>query len=100
MKLSYYTIDDLRLGYDPQGEQGWRQSQFLDFRDALEQYRSLPDDAGKAFGVSDGDQSLDLVITKYRVDGVTPAGAFVPLDLSHWEFKQLERRTQERLDHK
>ena len=61
MKLSYYTVDDLRLGYDPQGEKGWRQSCFLDFRDALEQYRSLPDDAVKVIGVSNGEQELQLV---------------------------------------
>lgn len=215
MKLSYYTIDDLRLGYDSQGEHGWRQSQFLDWRDALVHYRSLPDGNVKVFGVSNGDQSLELVrhvftgldsagqedvlvldflglplwkkeeavirlakelaaqldirycltvdrlvfppagksssqwlkgkylwpdipnipestirwlylagtgwisptelkrrcpepertfrypvITKYRVDGVTADGAFVPLDLSHWEYKLLEHRTRERLDHK
>ena len=61
MKLSYYTIDDLRLGYDPQGEKGWRQSCFLDFRDTLEQYRSLPDDAVKVIGVSNGEQDVELV---------------------------------------
>lgn len=61
MKLSYYTIDDLRLGYDPQGEKGWRVFRFLDLRDALEQYRSLPDDAVKVIGVSNGEQELQLV---------------------------------------
>lgn len=61
MKLSYYTIDDLRLGYDPQGKQGWRQSRFLDWRDALEQYRTLPDDCFKAFGLSSGEQDVELV---------------------------------------
>lgn len=61
MKLSYYTIDDLRLGYDPQGEKGWRISRFLDLRDALEQYRSLPDDAVKVIGVSNGEQDVELV---------------------------------------
>lgn len=215
MKLSYYTIDDLRLGYDPQGEKGWRQSRFLDFRDALEQYRSLLDDAVKVIGVSNGEQDVELVrrltvntgsvvqenvlvldflalplwkkeegvivsarelvdvldirwclsvdklvpppgekalskrlkgkylwpdvpgipesairwlylpgtgwisptelkrrypapeqsfrypaITKYRVDGVTADGTFAPLEVSHWEYLMLARRTQERLDHK
>lgn len=61
MKLSFYTIDDLRLGYDPQGEQGWRQSRFLDWRDALEQYRSLPDSSVKVFGLSNGEQDVELV---------------------------------------
>ena len=59
MKLSYYTIDDLRLGYDPQGEKGWRVSRFLDLRDTLEQYRSLPDDAVKVIGISNGEQDLE-----------------------------------------
>ena len=40
------------------------------------------------------------LITRYRVDGVASDGIFVPLDLSHWEYKLLEHRTQERLDHK
>ncbi|NBI11000.1 hypothetical protein D1641_13415 [Colidextribacter sp. OB.20] len=214
MKLSYYTIDDLRLGYDPQGENGWRLSRFLDFRDALEQYCSLPDDAVKVIGISNGEQDVELarrlpvsagtwenvlvldflalplwkkeegvislarelasqldiryclavdklvpapgnwgaskqrlkgkylwpdvpgilksavrwlylsgtgwisptelkrrysapeqsfhypVITKYRVDGITADGTFAPLEVSHWEYLMLARRTQERLDHK
>ena len=61
MKLSFYTIDDLRLGYDPKGEQCWRQSRFLDWRDALEQYRSLPDSSVKVFGLSNGEQDVELV---------------------------------------
>ena len=212
-KHSYYTVDDLRLGYDPQGESGWRQSRFLNCRDALEQYRSLPDHNVKAVGVSNGEQDVELVrrlptdscwenalvldflalplwkkeegvislagelvsqlniryclaadrlvpapigpfasrrdlkdrylwpdvsgilesavrwlylsgigwvppeelkrrypapeqsfrypvITKYRVDGVTADGTFAPLEVSHWEYLMLARRTQERLDHK
>lgn len=213
MKLSYYTIDDLRLGYDPQGETGWRQSCFLDLRDALEQYRSLPDDAVKAIGVSNGEQDVELArrlpvgtdglenvlvldflalplwkkeegvivsarelvdvldirwclsvdklvpppgekalskrlkgkylwpdvpgvfesairwvylsgvgwvppkelkrrfptpeknyqyptVFKYKVDGMTSKGGYAPLEVSHWEYLMLARRTQERLDHK
>lgn len=61
MRLSYYTIDDLRLGYDPRGVTGWRLSQFLDWRDALEHYRSLPDSQVKEFGLSNGMQVLQLV---------------------------------------
>ena len=215
MKLSYYTIDDLRLGCDPEGERGWRQSRFLDWRDALEQYRSLPDSAVKVFGLCDGAQDVELVrrlptgpgsavwenilvldfpalplwkeegvvtslkeltvqldiryclteeklvpapigpvslrrcwkdkylwpdvpnvlesairwlyladvgwvpprelrrrfpapgqrfhypvVLKYRVDGMTENGCYAPLELSHWEYLMLARRTQERLDHK
>lgn len=216
MKLSYYTIDDLRLGYDPQGERGWRQSRFLDWRDALAQYRSLPDDAVKVFGLSNSEQDVELiqhvptdadgsvwenvltldflalplwkkeegvislaqelvprldirycltadklipapigpfasrqnlkgrylwpdipgilesairwiyladvgwvppkelkrrfpspeqtcrypVVFKYQVDGMTEKGGYAPLQVSHWEYLMLARRTQERLDHK
>lgn len=61
MKLSFYTIDDFRLGYDPRGVTGWRLSQFLDWRDALEHYRSLPGSCVKEFGLSNGTQVLQLV---------------------------------------
>lgn len=50
MRFSYYTIDDLRLGHDPRGVTGWRLSQFLHWRDALEHYRSLPDSQVKEVG--------------------------------------------------
>lgn len=61
MRLSYYTIDDLRLGHDPRGVTGWRLSQFLSWRDALEHYRSLPNTRVKEFGMSNGMQVLQLV---------------------------------------
>lgn len=61
MRLSYYTIDDLRLGHDPRGVTGWRLSQFLNWRDALEHYRSLPSTRVKEFGLSNGVQVLQLV---------------------------------------
>lgn len=61
MRLSFYTIDDLRLGYDPKGVTGWRLSQFLNWRDALEHYRSLPNTRVKEFGLSNGMQVLQLV---------------------------------------
>ena len=49
MRISFYTIDDLRLGHDPKGVTGWRLSQFLNWRDALEHYHSLPNDRVKEF---------------------------------------------------
>lgn len=61
MKISYYTIDDLRLGYDPRGVTGWRMSRFLSLSDALEHYRSLPDSGVKAAGLTDGVHALELV---------------------------------------
>jgi len=60
MKLSYYTIDDLRLGYDPKGVTGWRMSQFLKLDDALEHYRSLPASGLKSIGMTNGIQVLEL----------------------------------------
>ena len=33
MRISFYTIDDLRLGHDPKGVTGWRLSQFLNWRE-------------------------------------------------------------------
>lgn len=56
MRISFYTIDDLRLGHDPKGVTGWRLSQFLNWRDALEHYYSLPNDRVKEFGLSNGVQ--------------------------------------------
>ena len=48
MRISFYTIDDFRLGHDPKGVTGWRLSQFLNWRDALEHYHSLPGPAAGA----------------------------------------------------
>lgn len=31
MRISFYTIDDFRLGHDPKGVTGWRLSQFLNW---------------------------------------------------------------------
>lgn len=61
MKISFYTIDDLRLGHDPKGVTGWRLSQFLSLADALEHYRSLPALGVKSIGLSDGVHVLELV---------------------------------------
>ena len=212
MKLFYYTIDDLRLGFDPEEKYGWRLSRFLDWTDALEHYHSLPERAVKVLGAGNGDLQVDMVrrldvgagpenalvldffalplwrkdegviclvrelvseldirwcldvdklvpapegdpasqrldgkylwpgipgdsesavrwlyvpgtgwvvpaelkrryptpeqasrypvVTRYRADGITAGGAFVPLDISHWEYKLLAHRTKERFDHK
>ena len=40
---------------------GWRLSQFLHWRDALEHYRSLPDSQVKEVGLTNGMQVLQLV---------------------------------------
>lgn len=61
MKIGYYTIDDVRLGYDPKGVSGWRLSRFLRLRDALEHYRELPASGVKVLGLTDGLHELELV---------------------------------------
>ena len=63
MRISFYTIDDFRLGHDPKGVTGWRLSQFLNWRDALEHYHSLPNDRVKEFaGLRyDGSQLLRIL---------------------------------------
>ena len=61
MNLSFYTIDDLRLGHDPKGISGWRSRGFLDIRDALAQYRGLSGTAVKELGMTDGRQQLPLI---------------------------------------
>ena len=70
MNVSYYTIDDIRLGYDPKGVTGWRLSQFLTFEDALKHYRELPASRVKAFGLTDGVHQLELVrcVPLFRYD--------------------------------
>lgn len=61
MKISYYTIDDLRLGYDSRGIDGWRLRQFLCLDDALDHYMSLSPSAEKSLGLTDGVHPLELV---------------------------------------
>lgn len=60
MKLSFYTIDDLRLGPSGRDVCGWRLRQFLQFHDALENYLWLPNDRVKVLGVASEDRSVDL----------------------------------------
>ncbi len=61
MRLSFYTIDDLRLGHDPRGVSGWRNRSFLDIQDALAQYRGMSETAVKELGMTDGNQKLPLI---------------------------------------
>ena len=62
MNLSYYTVDDLRLGHDPKGVVGWRMSHFLSLDDALTHYASLSATGVKSLGLTDGIvwRSLDV----------------------------------------
>ena len=60
MNLSYYTVDDLRLGHDPKGVVGWRMSPFLSLDDALTHYASLPATGVKSLGLTDGVHCLEI----------------------------------------
>ena len=61
MNISYYTIDDIRLGHDPKGITGWRMRHFLSLDKALAQYRTMSAKAVKTLGVTDGVHVLELV---------------------------------------
>lgn len=61
MKISYYTIDDMRLGHDPKGITGWRIRHFLSLDKALAQYRTMSPRGIKTLGVTDGVRVLELV---------------------------------------
>lgn len=61
MNISYYTIDDLRLGQDPKGVTGWRIRYFLSLDKALAQYRTMSPSGIKTLGVTDGVRTLELV---------------------------------------
>ena len=56
MSLSFYTIDDLRLGSNL-----WTEALFDTVQDALAHYRALPDSAVKELGAMNGNQRLSLI---------------------------------------
>lgn len=61
MKLSYYTIDDLRLGRMRQSTLGQHIFEFAEAWEAADLYRTRPKEQVKVLGVSSGMQVLDLV---------------------------------------
>ena len=61
MNISFYTIDNLDLGYDPRGVTGYRLSNFLRLDDALTHYQDLSPTGRKALGLTDGTHVLPLV---------------------------------------
>ena len=61
MNISFYTIDNLELGYDPRGVTGYRLSNFLRLDDALTHYQDLSPTGRKALGLTDGTHVLPLV---------------------------------------
>ena len=67
MKLSFYTIDDLRLGPNL-----WTESRIDAVRDALAHYRSLPDDTAKELGLMDEGRKLPLIRRAAMFPSETP----------------------------
>ncbi len=59
--LTYYTIDDLRLGQQRSEGPGWQLSEFGQRSDAFKAYRQLDAGKVKVLGVTNGVQALDLV---------------------------------------
>ncbi len=59
--LTYYTIDDLRLGQRRSDGPGWRLMEFTRCSEAFRDYRSLGVENIKVLGVTNGIQALDLV---------------------------------------
>lgn len=59
--LTYYTIDDLRLGQRRSDGPGWRLMEFTRRSEAFRDYRSLGVKNIKVLGVTNGIQALDLV---------------------------------------
>lgn len=59
--LTYYTIDDLRLGQRRLDGPGWRLMEFTRRSDAFQDYQTLDIENIKVLGVTNGIQALDLV---------------------------------------
>ena len=67
MKLSFYTIDDLRLGLNL-----WTESGFDAVQDALAHYRSLPDGTSKELGLISEERKLPLIRRAAMFPSETP----------------------------
>ena len=62
MGLAYYTIRDLRLPPESLFRGGWTAEHFQAIREALAHYRTLPEACVKVLGVTNGRQSMGLVM--------------------------------------
>ena len=95
--LTYYTIDDLRLGQRRSDGPGWRLSEFGLRSDAFRHYRSLDAEKVKALGVTSGTQALDLGrrIPAFSVD---KTGAYVLVTDYDYLLIWLENPRCEQLD--
>ncbi len=67
MKLSFYPIDDLRLGLNL-----WTESGFDAVQDALAHYRSLPDGTSKELGLISEERKLPLIRRAAMFPSETP----------------------------
>ena len=61
MKITYYTIDDLRLPPKRMFHRGWTIQHFDTVEEAIAHYQTLPPTGRKALGVMDGVHVLELV---------------------------------------
>ena len=62
MGQTYYTIRDLRLPTESLLCEGWTAEHFQTIREALVHYRALPEAGVKVLGVTNGKQSIGIVI--------------------------------------
>ena len=62
MGLLYYTIADLCIPPESLFRGGWTAEHFQAIREALAHYRTLPEACVKVLGVTNGRQSMGLVI--------------------------------------
>ena len=67
MNLSFYTIDDLRLGPNL-----WTETRFDSVQEALAHYQSLPPNAAKELGLMDGARKLPLIRRAAMFPSETP----------------------------
>lgn len=56
MSMTYYTVDDLRLG-----RSGWGVKRFSALNDAISHYRSLPMDGARVLGMADDAHAYELI---------------------------------------
>ena len=61
MSLTYYTMDDLRLGRGGFLRKGWTIRQSPELGEALEHYRGMPVTKRKVLGMTDGFHVLEVV---------------------------------------
>ena len=54
-----------------------------------------PAEFQRRYGDLDGRSRCYPLVVKYRVDGTTERGSYVPLEVEPWEYELLRRRTQE-----